>query len=165
MIRRAIPRLPDMPPTIRPARFPEHAEEVRLILREYAASLNFPLCFQSFEEELAGLPGKYAPPQGRCLLAADDSIAGIIALRPLEDGVCEMKRLYIRPAHRGSGLGRALCGELITQARAIGYRAMRLDTVPQMGAAQRLYEALGFLDIPPYYPNPVPGARFMELRL
>lgn len=154
-----------MPTLIRPARFPEQTEQVRAILREYAASLNFELCFQSFEEELSGLPGRYSPPAGRCLVAVErGSIAGIVALRPLDDHACEMKRLYVRPAHRGSGLGRRMAEAIIQEARAIKYQAMRLDTVPQMAAAQRLYEKLGFKSIPAYYPNPVPGARFMELR-
>ncbi len=151
---------------IRAAHFPEDLGPVRDILREYARSLNFELCFQSFEEELAGLPGKYAPPRGRCLLAESGrGIAGIVALRPLDVEACEMKRLYVRPEFRGTGLGRGLARAIIGEARTCGYRAMRLDTVPQMGAAQALYVALGFKDIPPYYPNPVPGARFMELRL
>jgi ribosomal protein S18 acetylase RimI-like enzyme len=148
------------------ARFPEQAEAVRAILREYAESLNFELCFQSFEEELAGLPGRYAPPTGRLLLATTgDAIAGVVALRDLGDRACEMKRLYVRPAFRGDGLGRRLAESLIEEARAMGYRWMRLDTVPQMAAAQRLYERLGFRDIPAYTTNPVAGARFMELSL
>jgi putative acetyltransferase len=148
------------------ARFPEQAEAVRTILLEYARSLDFELCFQSFEEELSGLPGRYAPPSGRILLAMKDgSIAGVVALRDLGHGACEMKRLYVRPGFRGDGLGRRLTEALIGEARAIGYRRMRLDTVPQMAAAQRLYERLGFRDIPAYSPSPVAGARFMELSL
>jgi len=150
--------------TIHPARFPEQLDQVRGILCEYAASLDFQLCFQSFDQELAGLPGAYAPPAGRCLIAMEDGqIAGIVALRALEEGACEMKRLFVRPAFRRTGLGRRLAEAIVAEARAAGYRVMRLDTVPAMQRAQRLYEGLGFKDTPPYYKNPVPGARFMEL--
>ena len=148
------------------ARFPEDLLPVREILREYAASLDFQLCFQSFDQELASLPGKYAPPAGALLLArSGPEIAGIVALRPLDQHICEMKRLYTRPSHRGSGMGRALAQSIVDQARRIGYRAMRLDTVPQMAAAIGLYTSLGFRDIPPYCDNPIPGARYLELRL
>jgi len=151
---------------IAPARFPEDVEAVRAILREYAASLGFNLCFQGFAGELAGLPGAYAPPAGRCLLALDGpAVVGVVALREAGDGACEMKRLYIRPSARGGGLGGRMAEAVIAEARSIGYRAMRLDTVPEMATAQRLYEGLGFRDIPPYRANPVPGARYMELRL
>lgn len=151
---------------ISPARFPDDADDVRSILVEYAQSLGFELCFQGFQAELDCLPGRYAPPSGRLLIARSPSdLAGVIALRDLGSGSCEMKRLYIRPAHRGRGLGRLLCESLIAEARRIGYRSMKLDTVPQMHNAQRLYERLGFRDIPPYCENPVPDARFMELTL
>jgi ribosomal protein S18 acetylase RimI-like enzyme len=155
-----------MPPTLTPARFPEQLDAVRGILREYAASLDFELCFQSFEEELAGLPGNYAPPGGAFLVALDGpGIAGIVALRPLDGAICEMKRLYTRPAYRGTGLGRQLAGAIVAEARHLGYSAMRLDTVPQMAAAIGLYESLGFRDIPAYCENPISGARYLELRL
>jgi ribosomal protein S18 acetylase RimI-like enzyme len=137
-------------------------DEIRLMLREYAAWLEIDLCFQHFEEELAGLPGEYSPPRGRLLIAEG---AGCVALRPLEEDVCEMKRLYVRPEGRGSGLGRRLALALIEEARGIGYRRMRLDTMPKMGGAQRLYESLGFRDIAAYRYNPEPGARFLELDL
>ena len=144
-----------------------HIAEARELFLEYANSLGFSLCFQSFEQELAELPGKYAPPQGRLLLAQlDDRTAGCVAMRPLEPGVCEMKRLYVRPDFRGNGIGRALAEVLITQAHAIGFTRMRLDTVePMMGPAVAMYRALGFYEIPPYTTNPVEGATFMELDL
>jgi ribosomal protein S18 acetylase RimI-like enzyme len=136
------------------------------LFQEYAASLDFALCFQGFTAELAGLPGSYAPPRGRLLLAwLDEQPAGCVALRPLGEETCEMKRLYVRPAARRSGLGRTLVERLIAEARDAGYRRLRLDTVPSMAAAQRLYTALGFVEIAPYVQNPVSGARFLELRL
>lgn len=142
-------------------------EQVRALFCEYAASLDFNLCFQSFEQELASLPGKYAPPSGRLYLALiDGAPAGCAALRALPDGTGELKRLYIRPAYRGQGLGRLLSERIIAEARAIGYPALRLDTIEtQMPQATALYRALGFTPIAPYYENPVPGALFMELKL
>jgi len=129
-----------------------------MLFREYADSLGVDLAFQGFEEELAALPDGYDV----LLLAGED---GCVGVRPFADGVCEMKRLYVRPSARGTGLGRALAVAAVEHARALGYRVMRLDTMPAMGAAQALYESLGFVEIPPYRHNPVAGARFMELDL
>jgi len=137
------------------------------LFQEYAASLGFNLCFQSFDQELAGLPGEYAPPQGRLLLArTGGELAGCVALHPLQAGVCEMKRLYVRPQYRGQGIGRALLNTVLGEARAIGYQRMRLDTVePVMQDAVRMYRAYGFREIPPYRENPIPGALYMEIEL
>jgi len=137
-------------------------EEVRALVREYAASLPFALDFQDFDRELNELPGDYAPPKGALLLARG---AGCVGLRPIAKTTCEMKRLYVRPSARGTGLGRRLAEAAITEARTLGYKRMRLDTVPGMDSAQSLYERLGFEDIAPYRANPIPGARFLELQL
>ena len=153
-------------PTIRTVTFPDEMETVRLLFREYADSLGFDLGFQNFEQELAGLPGPYAPPSG-CLLLAElgDEPAGCVALKEQAAGVCEMKRLYVRGRHRGTGLGRTLVEQVIREAKRLGYRAIRLDTVPSvMETAVALYRSLGFRDIPAYCFNPVPGALFLELR-
>ncbi len=142
-------------------------ESARALFEEYAASIGFELCFQSFEKELAELPGKYRLPNGRLWLALEgEATAGCIALRQLDDETCEIKRLYVRPAFRGTGLGRTLTEELIKAAREHGYKQMRLDTVPgKMDSAIALYRSLGFKEIEPYYLNPVAGALFFELRL
>lgn len=150
---------------IRPAETPEDLEQVKALFLEYAGSLGFSLCFQGFDAELAALPGKYAPPGGGLLLATvGGEIAGVVGLRPLEDGVCEMKRLYVRPAFRRSGAGRVLAEEIVALARRQGYRAMRLDTLRTMEAAGALYRSLGFVEIAPYYENPIEGAVYYELR-
>jgi len=142
-------------------------EETRTLFREYEAWLGMSLCFQSFEEEVAGLPGKYAPPIGRLYLAyVDGEPAGCIALRKLEPGVCEMKRLFLRDSARGRGIGVRLIEQVIADAQEIGYAKMRLDTYPpKMGKAVSLYEAHGFYEIQPYYDNPHAGVLYMEKTL
>jgi len=149
------------------AESPADIGTIRELFLEYAASLGFSLCFQSFDQELASLPGKYAAPQGRLLLAkSNGSAVGCVALRPLEPGICEMKRLYVRPSFRGHGLGRILAERIIDEARGIGYERLRLDTVePVMRAAVALYRDLGFREIAPYGEHPVAGTLFMELAL
>ncbi len=141
--------------------------QARALFIEYAQSLDFSLCFQGFDSELAGLPGDYRPPEGRLLLAQYDAeIAGCGALHYLEAGICEMKRLYIRPQFRGKGLGRAVAMRLVSDARIVGYKKMRLDTVEsQMVNAVALYHKLGFREIGPYRPNPIADAMYMELDL
>jgi putative acetyltransferase len=141
---------------------PADLEDVRALLREYAASLPFALDFQDFDRELAELPGAYAPPHGALLLARG---AGCVGLRPIDETTGELKRLYVRPSARGTGLGRRLAEAAVAEARKLGYARLRLDTTPGMDAAQSLYERLGFREITPYRPNPVPGARFLELTL
>jgi carbonic anhydrase len=138
----------------------------RELFLEYAAALGVDLCFQGFDDELAGLPGAYTRPGGRLVVAKVDGAAvGCVALRPLNGGACEMKRLYVRPEARGLGVGRALAVAAIDAAREEGYERMRLDTLPQMVEAQPLYASLGFREIEPYYDSPVPGTRFLELTL
>ena len=141
--------------------------QARELFLEYAESLGFSLCFQNFDQELAGLPGGYAPPEGRLLLAEyEGQLAGCVALHALDPGICEMKRLYLRPLCRGKGLGRTLAEHIIAEARQIGYRRMRLDTVePVMKDAVAMYRRLGFKEIAPYCANPIAGALYMELEL
>ena len=151
----------------------ESAAELALaatIFREYAASLDVDLCFQNFEAEVASLPGEYAAPAGQLLLAyVDGELAGCAALRALSDAdyanACEMKRLYVRPAFRRFGLGRALAQALLDEARGVGYSAMLLDTLDEMESARELYASLGFEEIPPYYFNPIAGAHYLKADL
>lgn len=142
-------------------------EQARRLFREYEAWFGLNLCFQNFDEEVAGLPGKYAAPEGRLFLAfADEELAGCIALRKLEEGVCEMKRLFVREDFRGQRVGKILIENLFEEARGLGYEKMRLDTFPsKMAKAVGLYEAYGFRPIPPYYDNPYGETLFMEKEL
>jgi putative acetyltransferase len=144
-----------------------HIAQARELFLEYAQSLGFSLCFQNFDQELAELPGDYAPPEGRLLLAeCDAQVAACVALHKSGPGICEMKRLYLRPKFRGKGLGRVLAERIIAEARQIGYQRMRLDTVePVMKDAVAMYCKLGFKEIAPYRPNPIAGAMYMELEL
>jgi len=152
--------------TIAPAR-PSDLDDIRALFRAYEASLAIDLCFQGFEEELASLPGKYAQPKGALLIARSPSgeALGCIALRPLEGEACEMKRLYVSPDARGLGLGAALVAAIMQQGRKAGYTAMRLDTLPSMTSAIKLYEAAGFAAIPRYYGTPIGETLFFEAGL
>src|SRR5580692_12750513 len=149
------------------AESPGQIAQARELFLEYAQSLGFSLCFQNFDKELANLPGDYAPPDGRLLLAEfEGQVAGCVALHKLEDGICEMKRLYLRSPFRGKGLGRVIADRIIAEARTIGYRRMRLDTVePVMKDAVEMYRRIGFRGIAPYCKNPIAGALYMELQL
>jgi putative acetyltransferase len=145
----------------------QHIAQARELFLEYAQSLGFSLCFQNFDQELAGLPGDYSPPGGRLLLAEfKGELAGCVALHKFDGDICEMKRLYLRPMFRGQGLGRILAEAIIAEARLIGYRRMRLDTVgPVMKDAVAMYRKLGFREIAPYRANPMPGTLYLELTL
>jgi len=155
-----------MPLRITEARWPDDRATVETLFREYVSSLAEDISFQNVGDELASLPGKYARPGGVVLIARDGAdAAGAIAYRMVEPGVAEMKRLYVRPAFRGSGLGRELANELIEDARARGYRTMLLDTLASMSSARALYRDLGFVPVAPYYDNPLPGVLYMALEL
>jgi len=144
----------------------EHLDAIRELFTEYSHSLDIDLCFQGFTQELAELPGRYAAPEGRLLLMIEGStIAGCVALRKIGYGICEMKRLYLRPGFRRRGAGRVLARAIIDAAREIGYHRIRLDTLPSMEAAIALYRSLDFQPIAPYYENPSTGTIFMELDL
>jgi ribosomal protein S18 acetylase RimI-like enzyme len=139
---------------------------VRVLFAEYVSWLGVDLSFQGFEAELAGLPGDYAPPRGRLLLATvDDEIMGCVALRPLAEKECEMKRLYVRPAFRRRGYGETLARQVIAEAKIAGYATMKLDTLAHMTPAIQLYESLGFARCDAYYPTPLKDTVFMEMRL
>jgi putative acetyltransferase len=148
----------------------EQLADARALFREYADSLQVDLCFQNFEAELAGLPGEYAPPDGALLLAyADEAPAGCVAMRSLHDvdhaNACEMKRLFVRRAFRRFGLGRLLAQTLMDRAASAGYSVMLLDTLDEMESARELYATLGFVEVPPYYFNPIPGAHYLKVQL
>jgi putative acetyltransferase len=143
-------------------------DAVRRLFREYEAEIGVDLCFQGFEQELANLPGDYAPPRGRLLIARSNGEAiGCVALRPFKNSaeICEMKRLYLQAGFRSTGLGRQLVERIVADARFAGYRKMRLDTLATMTKAQEMYRRFGFRDIPSYYANPLPGVTYMELNL
>jgi ribosomal protein S18 acetylase RimI-like enzyme len=148
------------------ARWPDDRATVAALFGEYVSSLAEDISFQNVSDELAGLPGKYARPGGVALIARDGAdAAGAVAYRMVEPGVCEMKRLYVRPAFRGRDIGRELANELIEDARARGYRTMLLDTLASMSSARALYRDLGFVTVAPYYDNPLPGVAYMALEL
>jgi ribosomal protein S18 acetylase RimI-like enzyme len=151
---------------IRHAEFPRDVLEVRALFQEYAEGLGVDLGFQGFDDEVTGLPGKYAAPAGRLLLAwHGDVVVGCIAMRRIDDSVCEMKRLYVRPQARGESLGRRLVERLCEEARDAGYSRICLDTLASMASAQKLYESMGFKPIAPYVYNPLPGTKFLSLEL
>ena len=144
----------------------KHIQMIRKLFREYEEFLQVDLCFQQFEEELNDLPGNYTAPQGALLLAmVGGRAAGCVAMRPLDEGICEMKRLYVRPAYLGLGIGGQLARTVIEQARDAGYTHMYLDTLEKLRPALTLYRSLGFAERPAYYDNPLPGVVYLELRL
>jgi ribosomal protein S18 acetylase RimI-like enzyme len=145
----------------------DHIKQAKLLFIEYASSLDFDLCFQNFDKEIDEMPGKYSPPDGRLLLAlSDDEYAGCIALRKIEEGICEMKRLFVRPEFRSQQIGKLLTDKIIDEARTIGYTKMRLDTIEnKMKEAVNLYKSYGFYEIDAYYDNPETGVLYMELIL
>ena len=153
--------------TISPVRSPEDLAATMALFEAYAASLGINLSYQNFVAEMAAMPGKYAPPAGELLLARDDkgTPLGCVGLRPLSDGSCEMKRLYVTPEGRGLGLGKALAETIVAESRRIGYREMLLDTLPSLTAAIGLYERMGFRPIPAYYDTPIAGTLFFSLKL
>jgi len=152
--------------TIRDASFPADTAAVLDIWREYVASPSVSLCYQGYEAEFADIPGKYAPPQGRLIVAeGPDGLDGCIALRRVDAAICEMKRLYVRPRARGLGIGHRLIARLIEEATDAGYAEMRLDVLAEFEAAQKLYRELGFVNADPVSFNPVPGAVFLGLKL
>jgi GNAT superfamily N-acetyltransferase len=157
------------PPSYRiaPVRDADDLKATIALFYAYADFLGVDLTYQKFETEMAAMPGKYAPPEGELLLArgSDDAALGCVGLRPLGDGVCEMKRLYVTEAARGLGLGRALAEAIVAEARRIGYDEMLLDTLPRLGAAIMLYENMGFRPIPAYYDTPIAGTLFFRLKL
>ncbi|MDN7182245.1 GNAT family N-acetyltransferase [Caballeronia sp. SEWSISQ10-4 2] len=151
---------------IRYANFPDDLGVVSAIFREYVNSASANLDFQDYEAEFAGLPGKYAPPDGRLLLAwRDDKVVGCVALRRVDANTCEMKRVYVHPGARGENLGRRLVEQILSEARATGYSRICLDVLPEFVAAQRIYESLGFTSAPPITFNPIPGTKFLGLDL
>ena len=156
-----------LPVEIVPPRDAADLDAARALFAEYAASLGFSLGYQGFEAELAGLPGKYAAPEGALLLAKVDGVtAGVVALRKVEAGIAEMKRLYVKPTHHGHSIGRKLAEAIVSTARESGYRRLRLDTISgKMDAAVKLYRSMGFVENAPYYDSPVPGTKYMELVL
>lgn len=156
--------------SLRPALFPDDLQTVRDLFLDYQAGLGIDLCFQGFEAELAELPGAYAPPAGALLLACvDDEPAGCCALRPLYNtdhlNACEMKRLFVRPAFRGFGLGRLLVERVLSDGLLAGYTTMLLDTLSDMETARALYQEVGFVEVAPYYHNPIPGAHYLKVDL
>ena len=162
---RGSPRQADDPPTIEPAQ-PADLDAVRRLWRAYQRELAVDLCFQGFEAELTGLPGRYAPPGGAlAVLRAGAAVVGTVAVAPLAPGVCEMKRLYVEPDRRALGAGQALALHSLATARDLGYRAMRLDTLARLAPARRLYAAMGFREIAPYYANPLADAVYLEIDL
>ncbi|TNF62206.1 MAG: GNAT family N-acetyltransferase [Burkholderiales bacterium] len=156
--------------SVQRASCPDHVVMARTLFEEYQTDLGIDLCFQGFAEELDGLPGEYAEPEGALLLAfVDGTPAGCCAMRPLVNSdhinACEMKRLFVRPAFRGFGLGRLLVDEILALGRLAGYSNMLLDTLSDMEAARALYQEVGFVEVPPYYHNPLPGAHYLKVGL